>query len=161
MAAQEQAVEKRGFSLRELKILQRVFERVGLSRHCRKPQFTHFAGAVKYPVRERAHNFKLNLLGQVRDVALNVLNALPVSRFDDPVRTVREGAPQLFAAPWVPLIWLAGRRVGTHAESAGGCTKLDAPTPKRRLGSPGPPRSIPVNPTIATRWRFAHLSLDC
>ena len=47
MAAQEQAVKKCGFALRELEFLQHVFDRVGRSRHGRKSQFTDFGVAVK------------------------------------------------------------------------------------------------------------------
>jgi len=47
MATQEQAVKKRGLTLRELEILQRLLQRVCLSRHGRKPQFTDFRAKVK------------------------------------------------------------------------------------------------------------------
>ena len=49
VAAEEQAVKESGLSLRELKILQRFVQRVGLCSHCRKPQFTDFDAAVKSP----------------------------------------------------------------------------------------------------------------
>ena len=53
VAAQKQAIEKCRFALRELKVLQRIFQRraghrrVGQSRHVAKSQFTGFAGSVK------------------------------------------------------------------------------------------------------------------
>ena len=53
VAAQEKAVEKRSFALRELEILRHLIQRIGLCCHSRKGQFTDFAVAVKSPRRSR------------------------------------------------------------------------------------------------------------
>jgi len=49
VAAQEKAVKKCSFTLRELKILHDFVERIGLRCHSRKGQFTDFGVAVKSP----------------------------------------------------------------------------------------------------------------
>ena len=51
--AKKEPVEKRGLPLRELKILQHVFNRIGLRSHQRKPQFTDSPSGVKSPRSEK------------------------------------------------------------------------------------------------------------
>lgn len=55
MAAEKEAVKKRGFTLRELEVLQNVFDRVGLRRHRRKSQFTDFGARVNSAGRVRTN----------------------------------------------------------------------------------------------------------